>query len=132
MKTVTIAGIPVAAIDEPAAIGIIESMVASRRPHLMVVVNASKLVLASKDPELGRLIAAADMVTADGMSVVWGARLLGARLPGRVTGIDTMEKLVARAAQRGWRVFFLGAKQAALDGAIAVLKARHPELIVAG
>jgi len=132
LKTVTIAGIPVAAIDEPAAIGIIESMVASRRPHLMVVVNASKLVLASKDPELGRLIAAADMVTADGMSVVWGARLLGARLPGRVTGIDTMEKLVARAAQRGWRVFFLGAKQAALDGAIAVLKARHPELIVAG
>lgn len=132
MKSVTIAGIPVAAIDEPAAIGIIESMVASRRPHLMVVVNASKLVLASKDPELGRLIAAADMVTADGMSVVWGARLLGARLPGRVTGIDTMEKLVARAAQRGWRVFFLGAKQAALDGAIAVLKARHPELIVAG
>lgn len=132
MKTVTIAGIPVAAIDEPAAIELIESMVASRRPHLMVVVNASKLVLASKDPELGRLIAAADMVTADGMSVVWGARLLGARLPGRVTGIDTMEKLVARAAQRGWRVFFLGAKQAALDGAIAVLKARHPELIVAG
>lgn len=132
MKTVTIAGIPVAAIDEPAAIELIESMVASRRPHLMVVVNASKLVLASKDPELGRLIAAADMVTADGMSVVWGARLLGTRLPGRVTGIDTMETLVARAAQRGWRVFFLGAKQAALDGAIAVLKARHPELIVAG
>ncbi len=132
MKSVTIAGIPVAAIDEPAAIELIESMVASRRPHLMVVVNASKLVLASKDPELGRLIAAADMVTADGMSVVWGARLLGTRLPGRVTGIDTMETLVARAAQRGWRVFFLGAKQAALDGAIAVLKARHPELIVAG
>jgi len=129
---VTIAGIRVEVIDEAAALDRIESMIATGRPHLMVVVNASKLVLASEDPELQRIISSADLVTADGMSVVWGARLLGARLPGRVTGIDTMEKLVARAADRAWRVFFLGAKQEALDGAISVLKARHPSLVVAG
>lgn len=129
---VTIAGIRVEGIDEEAALDRIESMIATGRPHLMVVVNASKLVLASEDPELQRIISSADLVTADGMSVVWGARLLGARLPGRVTGIDTMEKLVARAADRAWRVFFLGAKQEALDGAISVLKARHPSLVVAG
>ena len=129
---VTIAGIPVAAIDEASALDRIESMIATGRPHLMVVVNASKLVLAAEDPMLQRIISSADLVTADGMSVVWGARLLGARLPGRVTGIDTMEKLVARAADRGWRVFFLGAKQEALDGAISVLTARHPSLVVAG
>jgi len=128
----SIAGIHVHAIDERAALDRIEAMIATRRPHLMVVVNASKLVLATEDPALQRIISSADLVTADGMSVVWGARLLGARLPGRVTGIDTMEKLVARSEDRGWRVFFLGAKREALDGAIAVLTARHPSLIVAG
>lgn len=132
LQRVTIAGIRVEAIDEAAALDRIESMIATGRPHLMVVVNASKLVLASEDPELKRVISSADLVTADGMSVVWGARFLGAHLPGRVTGIDTMERLVARAAERGWRVFFLGAKQEALDGAIAVLTARHPSLVIAG
>lgn len=129
---VTIAGIRIAAIDEATALDRIESMIATRRPHLMVVVNASKLVLASEDPDLQRIIASADLVTADGMSVVWGARFLGAQLPGRVTGIDTMERLVERAAARGWSVFFLGAKQEALDGAIAALETRHPGLIVVG
>lgn len=127
-----ICSIRVEAIDEAAALDRIESMIATGRPHLMVVVNASKLVLASENPELQRIISSADLVTADGMSVVWGARVLGSRLPGRVTGIDTMERLVARAADCGWRVFFLGAKQEALDGAISVLKARHPSLVVAG
>src|SRR6478735_5854856 len=66
------------------------------------------------------------------MSVVWGARLLGERLPGRVTGIDTLERLVARAAERGWRVFFLGAKREAVEGAVANLRRAHPALVVAG
>ena len=98
----------------------------------MVVVNASKLVLASDEARLREILERADLVTADGMSVVWGARFAGGRLPGRVTGIDTMERLVARAAERGWRVFFLGAKQEAVEGAVASFRRAHPALQVAG
>ncbi len=129
---VTIGGVEVDAIDERAALDRIEEMVAERRPHLMVVVNASKLVLASEDARLREILRRADLVTADGMSVVWGAKLVGARLPGRVTGIDTMERLVARAADRGWRVFFLGAKREAVEGAVENLRRAHPALVVAG
>jgi N-acetylglucosaminyldiphosphoundecaprenol N-acetyl-beta-D-mannosaminyltransferase len=130
---VTVTGVAVDAVDEREALERIEAMVAEDRPHLMVVVNASKLVLADDDARLREILARADLVTADGMSVVWGARLAGrGRLPGRVTGIDTMERLVARAAERGWRVYFLGAKREAVEGAVAVLRARHPRLVVAG
>ena len=130
---ITICGVEVDAVDEREALDRVEAMVAAGRPHLMVVVNASKLVLASDDDRLRRILARADLVTADGMSVVWGASLAGrGRLPGRVTGIDTMEQLVARAAERGWRVFFLGAKQEAVEGAVRVLRDRHPALVVAG
>ena len=130
---ITICGVEVDAVDEREALDRVEAMVAAGRPHLMVVVNASKLVLAADDDRLRRILARADLVTADGMSVVWGARLAGrGRLPGRVTGIDTMEQLVARAAERGWRVFFLGAKQEAVEGAVRVLRDRHPALVVAG
>ena len=130
---VTVTGVEVDAVDEREALERIEAMVGEDRPHLMVVVNASKLVLAADDAPLREILARADLVTADGMSVVWGARLAGrGRLPGRVTGIDTMEQLVARAAERGWRVFFLGAKREAVEGAVAVLRERHPGLVVAG
>ena len=129
---VTICDVEVDALDEREALERIETMVASRAPHLMVVVNASKLVLASEDPRLHAIIRDASLVTADGMSVVWGAKICGGRLPGRVTGIDTMESLVARAAERGWRVFFLGAKRESLEAAVANLRRSHPSLVVAG
>jgi N-acetylglucosaminyldiphosphoundecaprenol N-acetyl-beta-D-mannosaminyltransferase len=130
---ITICGVAVDAVDEREALDRIEAMVAAGGTHLMVVVNASKLVLATDDVRLRPILARADLVTADGMSVVWGARLAGrGRLPGRVTGIDTMEQLVARAADRGWRVFFLGAKREAVEGAVATLRDRHPALVVAG
>jgi len=129
---VVMLGVEVDAVTDREALARVAAMVEDGRPHLMVVVNASKLSLASRDPELCRIIRGADLVTADGMSVVWGARVLGRRLPGRVTGIDTMEALVGLAAARGWRVFFLGAAREALDLAVANLRARHPSLVVAG
>lgn len=129
---VRLCGVEVDALDEREALDRIEAMIAERRPRLMVVVNASKLVLASDEPRLREIIARADLVTADGMSVVWGAKLTGGHLPGRVTGIDTMERLVARAAERGWRVFFLGAKREAVETAVANLRRAHPSLVVAG
>jgi len=124
--------VPVDAIDQASAIDRIEAMIAEDRPHMMVVVNASKLVLAAGDERLTGILERADLVTADGMSVVWGARVLGGRLPGRVTGIDTMELLVARAAKRGWRVFFLGAKPEAVAAAVDNLRRANPGLAVAG
>ncbi len=130
--SVSIAGVRIDAVDEREALERIEAMVADRRPHLMAVVNASKLVLASEDERLRGILSNADLVTADGMSVVWGAKLLGARLPGRVTGIDTLASLVALAAKRGWRVFFLGAKREAVEAAAANFERANPGLVVAG
>jgi N-acetylglucosaminyldiphosphoundecaprenol N-acetyl-beta-D-mannosaminyltransferase len=129
---VTICGVEVDAVTQAEALDRVEAMIETRRPHLMAVVNASKLTLANDDQELRRVLARADLVTADGMSVVWGVRALGARLPGRVTGIDTLEALVARAAERGWGVYFLGATERAIEDAVANLRRANPSLKVAG
>ena len=131
-KRVQFGSIGVDAIDQAEALDRIETLIGAGGRHVMAVVNASKLVLAADNARLRGILERADLVTADGMSVVWGARLLGGRLPGRVTGIDTMELLVARAAERGWRVFFLGAKPEAVAAAVDKLKRKHRGLILAG
>ena len=96
------------------------------------MVNAAKLVAANKDPELKRALVESDLVTADGMSVVWASCLLGRPLKQRVTGIDLFERLVERAAQRGWTVYFLGARDESVSGVVERLTKDHPALRVAG
>jgi N-acetylglucosaminyldiphosphoundecaprenol N-acetyl-beta-D-mannosaminyltransferase len=43
-----------------------------------------------------------------------------------------MQELLARAEERGYRPFILGAKREVLDQAVAVLQERHPKLVFAG
>lgn len=95
-------------------------------------VNAAKLVSLHDDPTLRGMIASCDLVTADGQSVVWAARLLGRPLPERVAGIDLMERLLAAANAVGYRVFILGARREVLDQALRNLAGRYPDLLVVG
>ena len=74
-----------------------------------VVLNASKVVMASAQPDLANVINQCDLVNADGMSVVWAARMLGLSIPERVAGVDYMFRLMELAAQRGYKVYLLGA-----------------------
>ncbi|HEY1514482.1 MAG TPA: WecB/TagA/CpsF family glycosyltransferase [Gaiellaceae bacterium] len=102
------------------------------RTASQVSVNAAKLVALREDAGLRRVVFDCDLVTADGQSVVWAARLLGDPLPERVAGIDLMARLVEAAEEHGYRVFFLGATPGVLARAVAKLCARHPRLHVAG
>jgi N-acetylglucosaminyldiphosphoundecaprenol N-acetyl-beta-D-mannosaminyltransferase len=110
----------------------IEAFIQSRRPHQHVAVNADKLRKASKDPELRRIINECALINVDGVPVVWASRLLGKPLKERVAGIDLFEFLVERAAEKGWRVFFLGAREEIVQALKALYEKRFPRLQVAG
>jgi N-acetylglucosaminyldiphosphoundecaprenol N-acetyl-beta-D-mannosaminyltransferase len=125
-------GAPVDAVDMDEAVERCEGAIAARHYLQQVSVNASKFVAMSEDPELSEMVAESDLVTADGQSVVWAARLLGTPLPERVAGIDLMGRLLAAADRRGYRVFVLGARREVLDTALERLQARYPGMVVAG
>jgi N-acetylglucosaminyldiphosphoundecaprenol N-acetyl-beta-D-mannosaminyltransferase len=97
-----------------------------------VAINAAKLVKARHDEELRRDIVESDIVGIDGMGIVWAARLLGIPVHERVSGVDLMERLLAKCAERGFRPYFLGAKQDVLDRAVSRAKQRWPGLDFAG
>lgn len=69
----------------------IEKFIQSGRPHQHVVVNVDKLVKASRDVELRRIINECPLINVDGMPVVWASRLLGKPLKERVAGVDLFE-----------------------------------------
>jgi N-acetylglucosaminyldiphosphoundecaprenol N-acetyl-beta-D-mannosaminyltransferase len=96
------------------------------------VVNAAKVVNMRRDARLRTAVLGCDLVLADGQSVVWASRVLGAPLPERVAGIDLLLSVLPVAAERGYRVYFLGARDEVLDRAVAELIRRFPGLKVAG
>lgn len=113
-------------------LGRIEEFVTSGDPHQHVSVNVDKLVKASRDPQLRRIINECDLVSVDGMPVVWASRLLGQGLKERVAGIDLFEALVGRAAVKGWRVFFLGATEDVVSEVTSHYSRVYPDLAIAG
>ena len=119
-------------LDMEESLAVVEGFIRSGRPHQHVVVNVDKIVKASRDPGLRRIINDCDLINADGMPVVWASRLLGKPLKERVTGVDLFEALMARAAQKGWRVFLLGAREEVVSGVARLYPARYPGLTIAG
>lgn len=110
----------------------VEGFIKTGLPHQHVVVNVDKLVKASHDPELRRIINECALINVDGMPVVWASRLLGKGLKARVAGVDLFEELMRRSAQKGWRVYLLGAREEVVAGVKRVYEIKYPGLTVAG
>jgi len=103
-----------------------------RIPCHHVVVNAAKIVAMTKDPVLESIVRNCQLVNADGQSVVWASRLLGDPLPERVAGIDLMQQLLQVAEERGYRPYFLGAREEVVNEFVERVKKNHPGLQLAG
>jgi len=111
---------------------VIEGFIKSGLPHQHVVVNVDKLVKASRDQKLRRIINDCALINVDGMPVVWASRLLGKPLKERVAGVDLFEALMQRSAVKGWRVFLLGATEEVVSLAKQIYERKYPGLTVAG
>ncbi|MGH6720413.1 MAG: WecB/TagA/CpsF family glycosyltransferase, partial [Alphaproteobacteria bacterium] len=85
-----------------------------------------------EDPGFRAAYADAALCLADGVPVVWAARLVGAALKGRVAGADLLPALCEAAAGRGLSVFLLGGSDGVAAAAASALAARFPGLLVAG
>jgi N-acetylglucosaminyldiphosphoundecaprenol N-acetyl-beta-D-mannosaminyltransferase len=125
-------GVPVDVLTMDETVERIRGWVASGGPRQHVVLNAAKVVELERSPALAEVVRGCDMVSPDGVSVVWASRLLGRPLPERVNGTDLMERLVATAARDGRSVYFLGARPEVVARTVEVFRRRHPDLRVAG
>ena len=100
--------------------------------HYVVTPNPEIVETCREDSEAMEAVRRADMVIADGIGVVYGAKILGTPLKGRVPGIECAQNLMGRMAESGKSLFLLGAKPGIADQAAEKLKVRYPGLQIAG
>ena len=106
-------GMPIDAIEMPAVLDTIYAATANGKPCLISTPNLNFLVNSWSDPEFRQSLLLSDLCPADGMPIVWIARLLGVPIR-RVAGSDIFDTLKSRppAAGRGpVKVFLFGATE---------------------
>jgi N-acetylglucosaminyldiphosphoundecaprenol N-acetyl-beta-D-mannosaminyltransferase len=129
---VDLLGCAIDPVDMDTAVATIDAAIAGGSFCRHADVNASKIVALQTDAAMRASIENAELVVADGQSVVWASRLLGQPLPARVAGIDLMNRLIELAEHRGYSIYILGARQEILEHAVERLHEAHPALRIAG
>jgi N-acetylglucosaminyldiphosphoundecaprenol N-acetyl-beta-D-mannosaminyltransferase len=82
-----------------------------------VALNVAKFVNMRVDPVLAADVAGSDVISIDGMGIVWGARALGLPVKSRVTRVDLLTEILALCAREGFKPYFLGATPGVLQQA---------------
>ena len=100
--------------------------------HYVVTPNPEIVEACRRDPAVMEAVNGADLVLADGIGVIYGAKILGTPLRGRVTGIAFAQKLMERMAQGGETLFLLGAKPGYAQQAAENLQRQYPGLRIVG
>jgi len=136
---VNILGFPVARLSMKQVLEIIDKAIAAHNENVqqektlhIVTANAEILYRAYADPDLGKLLKEADLITPDGNGAVKAAQRLGNPVPERVTGVDLMWQLLPLAEEKGWRLYFLGAAEEVVSETVNVVMKKWPRLQIAG
>jgi N-acetylglucosaminyldiphosphoundecaprenol N-acetyl-beta-D-mannosaminyltransferase len=129
---VSILGAPVDRVTMAETLAILESYVAEHQPHLVVTADASGLAQAQSDPVHLRIIQDAALVTPDSVGVMWAAKRAGQPFPERVSGVDIVDHVCALSANKGYRLFFLGAAPGVAELAAEKLRLKYPGCNIVG
>lgn len=100
--------------------------------YQIVTVNTEYLLVAYRDPGFASVLRHSALNVPDSIGVLWAARWLGHPLRERVTGSDGIYRLAELCAQRGFRLYLLGAAPGIAQQAAAILSARYRGLVVCG
>jgi N-acetylglucosaminyldiphosphoundecaprenol N-acetyl-beta-D-mannosaminyltransferase len=125
-------GVGIDRVDLTGAVDRIAHFLETGGIRQVVTINPEFTIAARHNRRFYQVLRKADLAVADGIGIVWAARLLGDRLPERVGGIDLVERLAERAARDGYRIFLLGAAPGVAESAAAALIGRNPRLRIVG
>ena len=120
------------ALSMEETIACVEQIIASKKPTQHVVINASKINLMNEDSELKDIVNECPLINADGSSIVWAAKKLGVPLHERVTGCDLFQELIKVAANKGYKVYFFGAREEVVLEVKRIFEEKYPTLQITG
>jgi N-acetylglucosaminyldiphosphoundecaprenol N-acetyl-beta-D-mannosaminyltransferase len=103
---------------------------AERKRGWLCTVNVAILMMMRGDARLQQFVDRASIIVADGQPLVWIAPWLDKPLPERVTGVDLVESICARAVVEKKSIYLLGATSSIVEILANRLRIKFPGLQV--
>jgi N-acetylglucosaminyldiphosphoundecaprenol N-acetyl-beta-D-mannosaminyltransferase len=126
-------GIPVAALTTDEFCAQITAWAKSKfKSRLITYLNAHCVNIFFRDPEYAKIVRSADIVYADGQSVVWASRLLKEPLPERISAGDFISAFCRSCRDNALSLYLLGSDKKVAENAALYLQKENPGLKIAG
>ena len=119
-------GLPFDAVSLKEAAAIISESIEQQTPCCVSTPNLNFTVMAQDDPEFYNSVIESDLVVADGMPLIWVAKLLNLPIEERVAGSDLFAYLSNQPRERKIRVFFFGGESGIAEKAHHELNKTSP------
>lgn len=129
---IPVAGTGISNVSLSETLSLFSSWIEEGQKKRVCVTPVNCVVWANRSPSLRKIYNEADLTLCDGVPLLWAARFLGEKLKGRVTGLDLMPRFAELAAEKGYRMFLLGAKEGVGEQLAACLQRQYPGIKICG
>lgn len=111
---------------------LIESSKRDKIPRQVFFTNVHSIHLARRDAELQRYLSQADLVLPDGSGLAIAGQILNMPIQENLNGTDFTPKVCRMAEVGDWSVYLLGARERVVKNCCENMRARFPNLDIAG
>ncbi|SCY57553.1 WecB/TagA/CpsF family glycosyltransferase [Lysinibacillus fusiformis] len=125
-------GVPFLHISQQGFVDLLVNRIEQQEKTFVVTANPEVVMQANENPTVKGYLNQATYICADGIGVVKAAQILGDSLPERVTGYDTMVKLLEVGQQKRFKIYLLGAQKETIEKTITNIHKNYPNVEVVG
>lgn len=131
-SSIDVLGVRVDRVTITDVLDLVDSAVAGNESRTIMYANVHVVNLAWGNSALMEILNGADLVYPDGHGVVLGARILGERIPPRMTGADWIHDLCAFAQEKELSLYIVAGESGIAEKAKEKLETTYPRLRICG
>lgn len=132
MQKLNVLGVKIDNVTIESATDRILEMVKSEGNHAVFTPNSEIVYSAYKNPDFCSLLNSADMLTPDGIGIVYASKILKKPLAERAGGYDIACQVIERIAETGDRLYLFGGKPEIAKKASENLRKKYPFINIVG
>lgn len=132
MESIEIFGVKIHNITFDEAVKEVETYLEGNQLRAIYTPNPEIVMGAKEDNRLRELLNKGDLITADGIGLIYASRVKKRPLKERVTGLDLSIKLLNMANENNYSLYLLGGKDGVAKTAAENIKKDYPNIRIAG
>lgn len=132
MEKVNVLGVKVDMVTISEAADIINSFLDEDKLHTVFTPNSEIIMAAYRDSSFADILNSSDLLTADGIGVVYASRILKKPIKERAAGYDIACEVLKKISNTDHSIFLFGGKPGVAEKAAENLKKNYPGIKIAG